>query len=102
MESKQCQAIEATIGGNSLGIAKKAIITFNNDGVPTCPSQNIWIVVLKSHVFQLLEMAKLINNQHMDRLQLMMSDLDKQFIYTYLGLNFNHMRIIVRRILKMR
>ncbi len=82
MESKQCQAIEAIIGGNSLGITKKAIITFNNNGVPTCPSQNIWIVILKGHVFQLLEMAKPINDQHTDRLQLMMSDLDKQFTYT--------------------
>jgi hypothetical protein len=36
------------------GQPKKAIITLNNDGVPRCPSQNIWIVALKGHVFQLL------------------------------------------------
>jgi hypothetical protein len=40
------------------GQPKKAIITFNNDGVPTCPSWNIWIVTLKGHVFWLLETAK--------------------------------------------
>lgn len=50
------------------GQPKNAIITFNNDGVPTCPSQNIWIVTLKGHVFQLLEITKPIDNQHMDRL----------------------------------
>ncbi len=36
------------------GQPKNAIIILNNDGVPTCPSQNIWIVALKGHVFQLL------------------------------------------------
>jgi hypothetical protein len=62
------------------GQPKNAVITLNNDGVPTCPSQNIWIAVFKGHVFQLLEITKPIDNQHMDRLQQMMSDLDKQLL----------------------
>lgn len=63
MESKQCQTIEAKIGGNSLGITKKGHYNFQQ-----CPNQNIWIVVLKGHVFQLLKITKPIDNQHMDRL----------------------------------
>jgi hypothetical protein len=43
----------------------------------------------------MLEITKPIDSQDMDKLQQVKNDLDKQFTYTDLGLNFDHMQMTI-------
>ncbi len=83
-------------------IAPKPMIMVNFEGIPIVPSQNQWIMALKTHSFHLLDVTKPIDYQLLEKLIDVKKKLEKQFDYSQLGMNLEHMRVTIGRILKTR
>ncbi len=71
----------------------------NYEGIPMVPSWNQWILALKTHSFHLLNVIKPIDCQLPEKLTDVKETLKKQFDYSQPIMNFEHMRVIVDKIL---
>jgi len=78
----------------------KLVIMVNEDGFLLMPSWNPWLSIVEGHLKHLLDWSERIDNQAVERLEMMKEKLDAQFDYTPCALDFKHMRTMASRILK--
>jgi len=61
---------------------------------------NQWHVALKRQTIRYLDKTKNIDCQSKEKLENLRENLDKQFVYIELRLNFEHMHVTIGKILK--